>query len=96
MTFVQKHNTIYCTLPLSTCVTTSGGSFGWMSGAINSELDWRWTFRLLGIAGIAMLPLAMLALWEPKKVREKRKQRIRGKSSYTVWVSLAVPVLYIL
>jgi MFS family permease len=62
-----------------------GGSFGWMSGAINHVLDWRWTFILLGIVGLAMIPLAMMALWEPKDIREKRKERIKGKSQYTIW-----------
>lgn len=57
-----------------------------MSGAITGVLDWRWTFRILGIAGMVLLPLAMLAMWEPKRIREKRKKRLKGKSYYTVWV----------
>ena len=60
-----------------------------MSGAITGALDWRWTFRILGIIGMAMLPLAMMALWEPKRIREKRKKRLRGKSYYTLWVRTA-------
>ncbi|KAL5481345.1 hypothetical protein EMCRGX_G021483 [Ephydatia muelleri] len=27
----------------------AGGGFGWMSGAINVALNWRWTFRVLGV-----------------------------------------------
>ena len=57
-----------------------------MSGAINNILEWRWTFRLLGIAGYVFLPLAGLAIWEPKQIRERRKERIKGKKTYTIWV----------
>ena len=57
-----------------------------MSGAINNILEWRWTFRLLGIAGYVFLPLAGLAIWEPKQIRERRKERIKGKKTYTIRV----------
>lgn len=30
-----------------------------MSGAINVVLDWRWTFRILGIAGLVVAPVAV-------------------------------------
>ena len=59
-----------------------------MAGAINAKLNWRWTFRMLGIAGLAMVPVAMLALWEPKRVREKRKARRKGKPRYSIKVNL--------
>lgn len=57
-----------------------------MSGAINVALDWRWTFRILGIAGLVIVPVVMLALWEPKTIREKRKSRQKGKAVYTIKV----------
>ena len=57
-----------------------------MSGAINSVLDWRWTFRLLGIAGFCILPLAALALYEPKTTKQRRLERVKGKKTYSVWV----------
>ena len=57
-----------------------------MSGAINATLDWRWTFRTLGIAGLLCVPMAFLALWEPKKVRQKRKARRKGKNHYSIKV----------
>lgn len=41
---------------------------------------------MLGIAGLAMVPVAMIALWEPKRVREKRKARRKGKPSYSIKV----------
>ena len=57
-----------------------------MSGAINVVLDWRWTFRILGIAGLVVAPVALLALWEPRSIREKRKMRQKGKTVYTIKV----------
>ncbi len=63
-----------------------GGGFGWMSGAINSVLNWRWTFRLLGIVGLCVIPLAAMALYEPKSIKERRLKRVKGKRVYTIWV----------
>ena len=57
-------------LVILTCST--GGGLGWMIGAINDVLDWRWTFRILGMAGRVMVPVATLALWEPHDVWMKR------------------------
>lgn len=57
-----------------------------MSGAINSVLDWRWTFRLLGIVGVCFIPLGALALYEPKTTRERRLERVKGKRIYSLWV----------
>lgn len=61
-----------------------GGGLGWMIGAINDVLSWRWTFHILGIAGLCLVPLAALALWEPKEVKKKRKARRKGKASYSI------------
>ena len=63
-----------------------GGGFGWMAGAINVALNWRWTFRTLGIIGMALIPLAVVALWEPKTVRTRRLARRRGKRIYPIKV----------
>ena len=57
-----------------------------MTGAINVVLDWRWTFRILGIAGLVLVPLVVLALWEPRAIREKRKARQKGKRAYSIKV----------
>ena len=57
-----------------------------MIGAINDVLSWRWTFHILGIAGLCLVPLAALALWEPKEVKKKRKARRKGKASYSIKV----------
>lgn len=65
---------------------TTGGGFGWMSGAINTTLNWRWTFRTLGIAGLICVPIALIALWEPKRVKENRKARRKGKHYYSIKV----------
>ena len=66
---------------------TAGGALGWMIARINEVLRWRWTFRILGIAGFVTVPVAIVALWEPKSVREKRKERQSGKKEYTICVS---------
>ena len=60
-----------------------------MIGAINDVLDWRWTFRILGMAGLVMVPVATLALWEPHDVWMKRKARQKGKASYSIKVGLS-------
>ena len=65
---------------------TTGGGFGWMAGAINVALNWRWTFRVLGIGGLVLVPVAAIALWEPKVVQEQRKVRQEGKASYSIKV----------
>ena len=57
-----------------------------MIGAVNDALNWRWTFHILGIAGLSLVPLVTVALWEPAEVRSKRKERQKGKSSYTIKV----------
>ncbi len=64
-----------------------GGALGWMVSYVNETLGWRWTFRILGALGIAITPVAMLALWEPKVVRDKRMSRMTGKRIYSIWVS---------
>ena len=79
----RLHDT-YHTAALLSC---TGGGLGWMIGAINDVLSWRWTFRILGIVGLSLVPLAALALWEPKEVKRKRKLRQKGKASYTIKVS---------
>lgn len=61
-----------------------GGALGWMSGALNVVLDWRWTFRILGMAGLVMAPITIIALWEPKTVRERRLKRRKGKRVYSI------------
>ena len=65
---------------------TTGGGLGWMIGAVNDALSWRWTFHILGIAGLVMVPMAMLAMWEPSSVRNSRKARRNGKPSYSIKV----------
>ena len=64
-----------------------GGSIGYLCGAINSALDWRWTFRILGITGLAAVPVALATAWEPKSVREKRRRRKAKKKEITIMVS---------
>ena len=66
-----------------------GGAIGYLCGALNSALDWRWTFRILGIAGLTMVPVAVVMVWEPKHVRERRKRRKAKKKRITVGVSVA-------
>ena len=58
-----------------------------MIGSINNVLSWRWMFRILGIAGFVITPLAILVLYEPKSVHEKRISRISGKRTYSILVS---------
>ncbi len=60
-----------------------------MIANVNKVLGWRWTFRILGIAGFVVTPLAVLVLWEPKSVHEKRMSRISGKRTYSIKVRCA-------
>ena len=53
---------------------------------VNLALSWRWTFRILGIAGLVMTPITMMAVYEPKAVRLNRKERMSGKSAYSILV----------
>ena len=55
---------------------------------MNLALSWRWTFHILGIAGLIMTPITMLAVYEPKAVRNARKERMKGKSGYSIMVSV--------
>ena len=71
---------VYCT----------GGGLGWIIGSINQVLSWRWTFRILGIASMVLLPVVMLALWEPKSMTEQRKARRKGKRQYSIKVGRVV------
>ena len=64
----------------------TGGALGWMSGVVNLALSWRWTFHILGIAGLVMTPVAIMAVYEPKTVRLKRRERMKGKQAYTILV----------
>ena len=64
-----------------------GGGIGYFSGLLNTNLNWRWTFRILGILGLAVVPFSMIILYEPRAIRESRKQRQQGKSSYSIVVS---------
>lgn len=64
----------------------TGGGLGWMISAVNDSLNWRWTFHILGIAGLALVPVASLAMWEPASVRNSRKKRQSGKPSYSIKV----------
>lgn len=64
-----------------------GGAIGYICGALNSALDWRWTFRILGIAGLAAVPVALVTAWEPKHVKERRRRRKAKKKEITVEVS---------
>ena len=57
-----------------------------MSGAINVALNWRWTFRVLGVVGLVLVPLGAVALWEPRAVQEQRRARQEGKTSYSIKV----------
>ena len=61
-----------------------------MSGAINEALNWRWTFRVLGVLGLVLVPLGAIALWEPKAVRDQRQARQEGKTSYSIKVGRGV------
>ena len=65
-----------------------GGALGWMSGVVNLALSWRWTFHILGIAGLVMTPIAIMAVYEPKTVRVARKERMKGKSGYSILVAI--------
>lgn len=58
-----------------------------MIGYVNEVLGWQWTFRILGICGFVVTPIAILALWEPRAVHEKRMGRITGKRAYSILVS---------
>ena len=64
----------------------TGGGLGWMIGAVNDSLSWRWAFHILGIAGLVLVPVASLAMWEPASVRNSRKKRQSGKASYSIKV----------
>lgn len=64
----------------------TGGGLGWMIGAVNDALSWRWTFHILGIAGLVLVPVASLAVWEPASVRNSRKERWSEKPSYSIKV----------
>lgn len=64
----------------------TGGGLGWMISAVNDTLNWRWTFHILGIAGLALVPVASLAMWEPASVHNSRKKRQSGKPSYSIKV----------
>ena len=61
-----------------------------MAGAINVALNWRWTFRTLGIVGMALIPLAVVALWEPKAIRARRLERRKGKRTYPIKVVMQI------
>ena len=63
-----------------------GGGLGWMMGAVSHPLNWRWTFHILGIAGLVMVPLAVLSMWEPASVKASREARRKGKTSYSIRV----------
>lgn len=63
-----------------------------MIGAVNDVLSWRWTFHILGIAGLVFVPVTTLAMWEPASVRNNRKARRRGKESYSIKVRIGVHV----
>ena len=67
-------------------IVRAGGGLGWMSGALNVILDWRWTFRILGIAGMVLAPITFIALWEPNTVRNRRLERRKGKKVYSIKV----------
>ena len=94
---MYMHDIIHCfdlvhfVLDLYTCdlhnIISAGGALGWMSGVVNLALSWRWTFHILGIAGLVMTPVAVMAVYEPKTVRLKRKERMKGKTTYTILVS---------
>lgn len=68
-------------------VLLQGGAIGYFCGLLNTNLNWRWTFRILGIAGLSIIPLSMIILYEPRAIRESRKQRRHGRSSYSIKVS---------
>ena len=57
-----------------------------MMGAVSHPLSWRWTFHILGIAGLVMVPLAALSMWEPASVKASRQARRKGKVSYSIKV----------
>jgi MFS family permease len=61
-----------------------GGGLGWMIGAVNSALSWRWAFHILGISGLVLVPVAALSVWEPPSVRASRRARQEGKVSYSI------------
>ena len=71
-----------------------GGAIGYFCGLLNTTLNWRWTFRILGIAGLTVVPLSIFILYEPRVIRENRRQRRRGRSSYSILVSFVMYTLY--
>ena len=71
-------------------ILLSGGGIGYFSGLLNTNLNWRWTFRILGIAGLSIIPFSIIILYEPRRVRESRRQHRHGKPSYSVKVSLKI------
>ena len=100
VTLSISHHTLSLSLSLSLSLTLSlslsdylsfiytGGGLGWMMGAVSSPLSWRWTFHILGIAGLALIPLTALSMWEPASVRASRQARRKGKTTYSIKVYL--------
>ena len=76
------------------CCDDIGGAIGFFCGLLNTTLNWRWTFRILGIAGLCVVPLSIFILYEPRVIRENRKQRRRGRTSYSILVSLT-PICFV-
>ena len=56
-----------------------GGGIGYICGALNHYLSWRWTYHILGIIGLATVPFSLITAWEPKSVKASRKRRKEEK-----------------
>ena len=67
-----------------------GGAIGYLCGVVNENLNWQWTYHILGIIGIISVPIAFVTLWEPKSVRESRQRRRQEKNEVSIKVTIVV------
>jgi MFS family permease len=48
-----------------------GGGLGYLSGAINTAIGWRWTFLILGIPGFVLLALLIVFFRDPRRAQSE-------------------------